>query len=334
MKELKVCPSTLAAGYGTYSPVAIKRLFDGKRISHILPYDSPGKNEQDNERFIRNRERISVSGVQEKLSFIAEGGILRLTEQGETGTHILKPIPSDLKKAGEIPANENLTMQIASQVYGIETAANGLCFFRTGEPAYITRRFDVSITGQKLRVEDFASLAGKSLQTAGANFKYDYSYEELAGLIKRFIPAWRIEIEKFFALVLFNFLFSNGDAHLKNFSVIETSNGDFRLAPAYDLLNTHIHVDDSDFALGRGLFGEGERSPHLAWNGKANGRSFMEFAMMIGVNERSAENILAKFTSEQQHMELLVGNSFLDRQTQKTYMASYREKRNRLIDAK
>jgi serine/threonine-protein kinase HipA len=33
-------------------------------------------------------------------------------------------------------------MQIASQVYNIPTAANGLCFFQNDEPAYITRRFD------------------------------------------------------------------------------------------------------------------------------------------------------------------------------------------------
>jgi len=34
-------------------------------------------------------------------------------------------------------------MQIASQVYNIPTAANGLCFFQNDEPAYITRRFDM-----------------------------------------------------------------------------------------------------------------------------------------------------------------------------------------------
>lgn len=36
-------------------------------------------------------------------------------------------------------------------------------------------------------------------------------------LIQRYVPAWKIEMERFFRLVLFNYLFSNGDAHLKNF---------------------------------------------------------------------------------------------------------------------
>jgi serine/threonine-protein kinase HipA len=63
-----------------------------------------------------------------------------------------------------------------------------------------------------------------------------------------------IEQLKFFRLVMFNFLFSNGDAHLKNFSILETKDGDFRLAPAYDLLDTRIHIDNTEFALDKGLF--------------------------------------------------------------------------------
>ena len=57
--KLTHCPSTLAAGYETYSPIALKNLFAGKKVSHILPYDSPEKNEEDNEKFIENIEHIS-----------------------------------------------------------------------------------------------------------------------------------------------------------------------------------------------------------------------------------------------------------------------------------
>ena len=45
-------------------------MFNGKRVSHILPYDQPENNEQVKEQFMENRKRISISGVQEKLSFI------------------------------------------------------------------------------------------------------------------------------------------------------------------------------------------------------------------------------------------------------------------------
>lgn len=333
--KLTHCPSTLAEGYETYSPVALRNLFAGKKVSHILPYDSPEKNEEDNEKFIKNMEHISISGVQDKEVCVVEKGKIRLSQKGEQSTHILKPIPlSRLRRVKEIPANENLTMQIASQVYGIETAANGLCFFRTGEPAYITKRFDAGATGVKLRKEDFSSLAGLMPVNGGSNYKYEYSYEELADLIQRYIPAWRIEIEKFFKIVLFNFLFSNGDAHLKNFSVIETSRGDFRLAPAYDLLNTHLHIDDSDFALSRGLFREGDKSEYLKFNGKANGRSFEAFGKRIGVSEKRVAEILIQFTTQYPLTEQLIEASFLLPDTKKTYLAEYRQRRNRLEDMK
>lgn len=64
--KLTHCPSTLVEGYETYSPVAQRNLFAGKKVSHILPYDSPEKNEEDNEKFIENIEHISISGVQDK----------------------------------------------------------------------------------------------------------------------------------------------------------------------------------------------------------------------------------------------------------------------------
>lgn len=333
--KLAHCPSTLAEGYETYSPVALKNLFAGKKVSHILPYDSPEKNEEDNEKFIENIEHISISGVQDKEVCLVEKGKIRLSQKGEQSTHILKPIPlSRLRRVKEIPANENLTMQIASQVYGIETATNGLCFFQTGEPAYVTKRFDVGVGGVKLRKEDFSSLAGLMPINGGSNYKYEYSYEELAKLIQHYIPAWRIEIEKFFKVVLFNFLFSNGDAHLKNFSVLETSRGDFRLAPAYDLLNTHLHVDDSDFALSRGLFREGDKSDFLKFDGKANGRSFKEFGRRIGVSEKRVAEILAIFTAQYPLTEQLIEASFLLPDTKKTYLAEYRQRRNRLKDMK
>ena len=39
----------------------------------------------------------------------------------------------------------------------------------------------------------------------------------------------------------------------KDFSIIETPLGDFKLSPAQDLLNSRIHIEDKDFALDEGL---------------------------------------------------------------------------------
>ncbi len=202
---------------------------------------------------MQNMKHVAISGVQQKLSLIQDKNVLRLTEDNERGTHILKPIPAYLGKVNMVPANEHLTMQIARQVYGINTAENAVIFFKDGIPAYITKRFDVKENGKKWGIEDFAILAERTKANGGDNFKYDYSYEELGLLIQKYVPTWSIEIEKYFSLVLFNFIFSNGDAHLKNFSLMETSHGDYVLSPAYDLINSRMHVPDTDFAFSRGL---------------------------------------------------------------------------------
>jgi serine/threonine-protein kinase HipA len=71
--------------------------------------------------------------------------------------------------------------------------------------------------------------------------------------MKKYLPIYGLESPRLFKLIMFNYLFSNGDARFKNFSIIETGMGDFRLSPAYDLLNSRLHVNDSDFALEDGL---------------------------------------------------------------------------------
>jgi serine/threonine-protein kinase HipA len=306
-------------------------LFNGKKVNHVLPYEQPQQNEEVAEQFMENRKRISISGVQEKLSLLLEKNVLRLTKEGEQGTYILKPIPRDLKKVDQVPANEHLTMQIAKQVYGLNTAENALIFFKNSSPAYITKRFDVKENGSKWGKEDFATLAGKTKDNAGANFKYGYSYEEVGQLIQKYVPAWRIEIEKYFSLVVFNYLFSNGDAHLKNFSLLESSRGDYLLSPAYDLINTKLHVDDTDFALDKGLFSDDYKSEQYKKSGHPSKSDFTEFARRIGVAEGRVEKLLNPFLEKQPFMETLVSHSFLTEANKRGYLLMYNAKRNLLI---
>ncbi len=331
LKELNNCPGTLAEGYSTYSPSCLRNLFNGKKVKHILSYDQPQFNEEVADLFIENRKRISISGVQEKLSFVLEKNVLRLTKEGEQGTYILKPIPRDLKKVNQVPANEHLTMQIAKQVFGLNTAENALIFFTNGSPAYITKRFDVKEDGTKWGKEDFATLAGKTTDNAGPNFKYQFSYEEAGLLIQKYVSAWRIEIEKYFSLVLFNFLFSNGDAHLKNFSLLESSKGDYLLSPVYDLLNTKLHVDDSDFALDKGLFLDDFKSEQYMKNKHPNKLDFVEFGRRIGVSENRIEKLMAPYLEKQPLMETLISSSFLTEANKRGYLMMYQTKRNYLF---
>ena len=286
---------------------------------------------------MENRKRISISGVQEKLSVVLDKNTLRLSNEGEQGTYILKPIPRDLKKVDQVPANEHLTMQIAKQVYGINVAENAMTFFKDGSPAYITRRFDVKPDASRpdgLRMkwgkEDFATLAGKTKDNAGPDFKYEYSYEELGLLFRKYVAAWKVEIEKYFVLVVFNYAFSNGDAHLKNFSLLENQSGDYLMSPAYDLVNTHIHVDDTDFALSKKLFTDDYQSAAWKKSGHASATDFLEFGKRIGVVESRCTKLLAPFLERQANVEGLINRSFLDAGSKRAYLLHYNTKRNYL----
>lgn len=334
INELKYCPGTLAEGFTTYSPRCLRKLFNGKKVSHILPYSPPQQSEEVAENFMENRKRISISGVQEKLSLLLEKNHLRLTRAGEQGTYILKPIPADIRKPDQVPENEHLTMQLARQVYGINTAENAMIFFSNGQPAYITKRFDVkddgSLPSGKWGTEDFASLAGKTKDNAGVNFKYALSYEEMGLLIQKYVAAWRVEVEKFFSLVVFNYLFSNGDAHLKNFSLLESTNGDYLLSPAYDLINTKLHVDDTDFALEKGLFADEFQSEQYKKSGHPSKADFIELARRIGIMESRIEKLLNPFLEKNPSVEALVNRSYLNEANKRGYILMYNTKRNYL----
>jgi serine/threonine-protein kinase HipA len=305
-------------------------LFDSRKISRHLPYDPPQRSAETTALFLENRKRVSISGVQEKLSMVVDRGTLRLTRAGEQGTYILKPAPRDLRNAGQVPANEHLTMQLARRVYGIATAENGLVFFKDGTPAYVTRRFDVKPGGGKWAQEDFASLAGKARDIDGPEFKYRYSYEEAGLLLRKYAPAWRVEIEKYFAVVVFNYLLSNGDAHLKNFSLLETASGDYLLSPAYDLVNTRLHVSDTDFALDKGLFSDGFRSPYCRDKGHPGKTDFHELGRRLGISAERCGKRMAPFLELQPRVEETVAGSLLAPSEKRGYLLMYQTRLNRL----
>ena len=327
MKNINVCPGTLISGYETYSPTCLRKVFDGKKVSHIMDFsynDSP-------EFLISSINRISISGVQEKLSAIIKKGKIIITPEGESGRYIIKPIPDykHLRFRNNIPANEHLTMQIASQVYKIKTAENAMVFFSDGQPAYITKRFDYATDGSKIRQDDFASIAGKTERNNGKDFKYTGNYEDIARLLRQNVSAWQVEMTKYFTLVLFNYLFSNGDAHLKNFSLQETTDGDYVLTPAYDLMNTSIHVNDEDFALQGGLIPKTDYSDVYTQTNHPCKDDFITFGTRIGVLQSKLTSIINLFSTEQPKVYELIENSFLDEKVKRMYRQSYIERLHR-----
>lgn len=330
MTELNICPSSLQEGFNTYSPKAAKALFGGGKVNHILGFDiDEFKNVGE---IAEAMHRISVSGVQEKFPAVIKSGEIHIAGDDERSTHILKPAPWDktLRDRKLIPANEHLTMQIASQVYGIHTAANGLSFTPSGQAVYITRRFDILPDGSKLPMEDFASLVGKNEQTAGTQFKYNGSYEDIAKAIRTNVAAWMVDMERFYELIVFNYIYANGDAHLKNFSLI-LDGQDYRLAPTYDLLNTSLHVNGDDLGLDGGLSPDIEKSNVFERTGHPCRLDFERFGAKIGLVKKRMDKILYKYISLPDAAVNLITQSFLPDKAKRNYTRIVNERISRFV---
>ena len=327
--EIRYCPCTLAEGFSTYSPKALRLLFDRKKVSHILDFNAPKADEEVAEKLRQNSKTISISGAQFKQSLVLDRNKLRLTEKGESGHYILKPIPfrASFGKEDELPANEHLTMQIAKQAYNIVVAECALVFFSNGEPAYLTKRFDYAADGRKKAQEDFASISGRSKEKDGESYRNSGSYEDIASLMKKYVVAYAVEIEKYFERIVFNYLFSNGDAHLKNFSLQKTASGDYLLSPAYDLINTAIHIPaDSFFALSDGLFSDDYVSESFKTLGYYAYDDFFDFGLRIGLLESRIRAILDRYRTENQKVLTLTQSSFLTEPAKRLYINQYTDR--------
>ena len=306
-----------------YCPNCRKRLFDGHRVHRVLPLDRP---KADNMvQFQEKTKCLSISGVQLKYSLKRDGKDLTLVDKG--GTYILKPIPpsTQLVNREQAPENEHLTMQIATQIFDIGTAQNGLIYFRDGTPSYLTRRFDVNPSGGKFQQEDMAQLSGRSQKTHGETFKYDGTYEEIGQMIQKYVAAYPPALEQFFRIVVFNYLFSNGDAHLKNFSLIQATTGEYTLSPAYDLICTVLHTPlESDTALD--LYPGSMDSPFYSSFGFYGQADFRILADKLGIVPVRRDRILTQLLSATDQVMQMIDHSFLNDSTKEKYKYAFREK--------
>ena len=269
--------------------------------------------------------RSSISGVQDKVQLRRIRGGFEVVESG--GDYILKPVPRNTfaELAADIPANEAVTMDIAARLFGIRTAEHALVEMKDGELAYLTKRFDRR-NGERIQQEDFCQLAGRTPETHGPNYKYDASYEELAGLVRQYCPAAAVENPKVFAIVLFNYVFANGDAHLKNFSLYRSEQGDYILTPAYDLLNTAVHFPNEPTATGLEFFADGHYTAAYESLGFYSSADFVELGAAFGVPEDEVRELLARFIARQEAVERVVAGSRLSSEAKQRYIAKFRDR--------
>lgn len=308
-----------------YTKNELQDLFNGKNVSPKLAF-SFGNIEN-----ISAAENLSISGVQEKVAILVDKGEIRLIKKGEQGTHILKPAPlAQIFDRKEIPANEHLTMQIANLVYGINTAKNSICYTSDDELVYITKRFDVQEDGNKYTQEDFSVLTNR-VGNNDQDYKYDGSYEDIAIAIKHSIPSAAIALDEFFRLVVFNYIFGNGDAHLKNFSILIKDN-EVRLSPAYDLINTAMHVDGDELALKDGLSPKLEKSDIYDRKGHLCKTDFERFGQLIELPSSRIKKTINQFSVFPKMVYELIDSSYLRTdKLKRKYIKIIEERRCRFI---
>ena len=199
-----------------------------------------------------NRGR-TVSGVQRKLLVTQDPDHPGLWNPAEpTG-----PAPFIAKfNAEHLPTlvrNEYLSLRWTAAVLGAAevTRSEIGSVTGTGESALIVTRFDRTADGSKLRLEDMAQIL---CRPRGNDYggKYEGSYEEVAMVIRRHSARPAIDLGRFFRRIVTFVLVGNCDGHLKNFSLLETSDG-LRLSPLYDVVNSAFYsVFDQRLALALG----------------------------------------------------------------------------------
>ena len=324
------CHSCLKETEFAFCKTCAKKLFGHSNFSATLNFDIPelAFPKQDEKR------RISISGAQTKFSVKIENGAVTPTERG--GTFIMKPaLHPEFTLYQDMPANEHATMQMAKQIFKIPTAESALMNFKNGEPVYLTKRFDVIESGphagEHVNQSDFAQIAGLVPEEAGSDYKYTkLSYEEIASLMKEHVSAYAVAAETFFKTVLFNYLVCNGDAHIKNFSLRDSAEnpGVFELAPAYDLLNTSLHIPHEPARTALDLFkDEGDfETEFFKANGFYGAPDFMEFAKRIGIVEKRAARFIEFAKSALPTMEEFIDKSFLSDEAKQRYKENLRDR--------
>ncbi|CAO5168643.1 serine/threonine-protein kinase HipA [Frankia sp. AiPs1] len=203
--------------------------------------------------------RFSLAGVALKFSMLAKGDRLTVPAAAENGDWLVK-FPD--QRFAQVPRNEFVMMSMAREV-GIEVPDVRLVhrdelvglpdrmWPNSEEWAYAVRRFDRGNDPARtpVHIEDFAQVRDKY-----PDAKYEGTFETVAALSYRGhnLAALREMVRR----LAFNVIIGNGDAHLKNWSLIYRDRRHPTLSPAYDLVSTVTygrqggHMDDLGLKLG------------------------------------------------------------------------------------
>ena len=223
---------------------------------------------------------FSLAGVQLKFSALRGERGLTIPVSGRGGDWILK-LPD--ARYPKVPENECATMRWAKlsgisvpelelvDLADVSGLPHALADFRERN-ALAIRRFDRAVAGQRVHMEDFAQILG-----CYPDRKYDKSnYETQARLIM--VLTGEAGLDEFIRRLVFVIASGNGDAHLKNWSLLYPDGIRAELSPAYDLVSIIQYKRDDRLAL--------NLAKSKRWE-DINIESFRRMARKIGDDESS-----------------------------------------------
>ena len=201
---------------------------------------------------ITQANKFSLAGVQMKFSMKAREGRYTLSDNSVLGDWIVKT-PSTHHQ--DVPANEFTAMTLASLVgidipdiklVGLNKLDNLPPIKLPDEPyAYAIKRFDRD-NDTRIHMEDFAQVLVKY-----PHEKYNAAnYEQIGQILHQFSGNALADTQQLARRLLVNILLANGDAHLKNWSLLYADQVTAQLSPAYDIVTTQVYIErERQFAL-------------------------------------------------------------------------------------
>ena len=195
--------------------------------------------------------RSALAGQQSKLSVREGERGLVAPALGESSAFIAKfPDP----QYPGLPRIELSTMAWARAV-GLETPRCRLAAIEefdelpdgtapAGSSAFLIERFDRRHDGTRIHMEDFAQILDRPLSVI-----HDGKLEHLAAVVAAYCPD---DLEELCRRAAFCIVSGNGDAHLKNWSLLYRQPRTPSLSPVYDLVSTILLMSNQTLSLSIG----------------------------------------------------------------------------------
>lgn len=320
------CPGTLKDGFSSYNPSTLRSLFNGKSVFHVLPEPALGiawEKAVVNETHFGEQQWFRMHLKKNVLVPDPKGGWMLKTVFSGSGN-----VNFPLEQA----ANEHLCLQLAAQVFELETVPNALMFFPDGQPALICKYLN-SVYPQNNYLEgyiDFVELMGATYKEMSGRMMREYSFQHLAVLIDKLVSASLIAKERFFAQVVFSWLVSNGEAHLKNYGLVKTDRSDYVMAPVMNVMCTQIHQPGPEISAPGGLFAGDRDTAEFREYGHYTRNEFSAFGARIGLLPNRVDKILNKFVEGRILAVELIEKAFLPDEVKSSFRYFLLEKLSRL----